>query len=853
MALPQTVDPSTLNLSGKPAIATAPTTTTSSGASNIQNPKIENVKNEVSPLLGGLFGGLLGYAAQNRGATTTGTGQTNTQTGTGQTGANTAGANIAQSILNAVKGTTGTSSGTPIGGGSTGTVNGMAFPPGTTQQDIDLQLGTTNGQSNYIIAGTNMSNGTVIAQPNTNIGGSILTGTGAGPSDTATPPTDQTPSTYFQDGSGNIYDPSGNLYAIKSGGDYYVNTGSDQWTDVNTGNVISTNDLYSYTGGGYDPTPVATDPTASGGYADNSSFNTAPVDTGTYVKDGGHIGGLPTPLFRHGGNVKHFATGGNSIIDAATAMAPSTALDASTPVATSAADTSTTPAVTDTSAGSIADLVTNLLSNKALTSAGLGALLTQLINSGTTHPTNMGVDMSALATLKPRTTPTGAAKFVPYSEYGTPTTPYDYSSLYQNLGVSPFGGGAVSPSTPTSAAPTPTTGGLSTVTPSTTTPTTTTPTTPSTPMYYSDADGNIYDANGDLVYDTTSSSVVTPTTSSTASSSLAVPSVATTPTVTSPSYSYGTPVNPSDVLSSKKGGLAKMADGGSSDLAVTSLYDATANENPASTNYALPAKILSEADFVSSGTADANPGMTYDDYVKRMSMPEIDPGYQVDTNNFNFGLDSLEPPVAVPSDLSSAYNDFPIRTMADTPLPYDRVTPTNAPSAPLPYDRVTTTNAPIAPQPFSDSPTFRFSGANNPLLRGLSSTPTQPYTINGQGQAVSGYALGGQPITDNLNVPVSNKPFTNVPSIQGRGDYRTGAYVEGAGDGQSDDIPAMLADGEYVIDAETVAQLGNGSNKAGAKILDQFRQNIRAHKRSAPHDKIPPKSKSALAYLKGAK
>lgn len=115
------------------------------------------------------------------------------------------------------------------------------------------------------------------------------------------------------------------------------------------------------------------------------------------------------------------------------------------------------------------------------------------------------------------------------------------------------------------------------------------------------------------------------------------------------------------------------------------------------------------------------------------------------------------------------------------------------------------------------------------------------------------YSMGGQPTTENLNVPVSSRPFQNVPAIQGRGDYRQGAYVEGAGDGQSDDIPAMLADGEYVIDAETVAQLGNGSNKAGAKILDQFRQNIRAHKRSAPHDKIPPKSKSALAYLKGAK
>ena len=114
-------------------------------------------------------------------------------------------------------------------------------------------------------------------------------------------------------------------------------------------------------------------------------------------------------------------------------------------------------------------------------------------------------------------------------------------------------------------------------------------------------------------------------------------------------------------------------------------------------------------------------------------------------------------------------------------------------------------------------------------------------------------ALGGQPITDNLNVPVSNKPFSNVPSIQGRGDYRTGAYVEGAGDGQSDDIPAMLADGEYVMDAEVVSALGNGSNKAGAKVLDEMRKNIRKHKRSGSLGSIPPKAKSPLAYMKGAK
>jgi len=79
----------------------------------------------------------------------------------------------------------------------------------------------------------------------------------------------------------------------------------------------------------------------------------------------------------------------------------------------------------------------------------------------------------------------------------------------------------------------------------------------------------------------------------------------------------------------------------------------------------------------------------------------------------------------------------------------------------------------------------------------------------------------------------------------------TGHHVKGEGDGQSDSIPAMLADGEYVFDADTVASLGNGSNDAGAAILDKMRQNLRKHKRSAPAGKIPPKAKSPLEYMKG--
>jgi hypothetical protein len=74
----------------------------------------------------------------------------------------------------------------------------------------------------------------------------------------------------------------------------------------------------------------------------------------------------------------------------------------------------------------------------------------------------------------------------------------------------------------------------------------------------------------------------------------------------------------------------------------------------------------------------------------------------------------------------------------------------------------------------------------------------------------------------------------------------------GAGDGRSDSIEARLSDGEYVIDAETVALLGNGSTKAGAAMLDQMRQGIRQQKGKAlAKGKFSPNAKAPLAYMKG--
>jgi hypothetical protein len=83
--------------------------------------------------------------------------------------------------------------------------------------------------------------------------------------------------------------------------------------------------------------------------------------------------------------------------------------------------------------------------------------------------------------------------------------------------------------------------------------------------------------------------------------------------------------------------------------------------------------------------------------------------------------------------------------------------------------------------------------------------------------------------------------------------YSHGNYVKGGGTGTSDDIPAKLSDGEYVIDAQTVSMLGDGSSDAGAKKLDHMRKEIRKHKGSAlSQGKFAPDAKNPLSYIKGA-
>jgi len=90
-----------------------------------------------------------------------------------------------------------------------------------------------------------------------------------------------------------------------------------------------------------------------------------------------------------------------------------------------------------------------------------------------------------------------------------------------------------------------------------------------------------------------------------------------------------------------------------------------------------------------------------------------------------------------------------------------------------------------------------------------------------------------------------------MPMNMAQGGYASGGLNSIKQDGRSDHIPAMLSDGEYVVDAETVALLGNGSNKAGANRLESMRQNIRKQKGGAlARGQFSPNAKSPLSSLK---
>lgn len=177
------------------------------------------------------------------------------------------------------------------------------------------------------------------------------------------------------------------------------------------------------------------------------------------------------------------------------------------------------------------------------------------------------------------------------------------------------------------------------------------------------------------------------------------------------------------------------------------------------------------------------------------------------------------------------------------------------------------------PNPFQFDPTEaakRYGPTPEQLAAGRTGYETglaslyKPVTIRpinfGENQDTTG---GGQSTVTGGNVSNGNNSVAAGPDTQGGGlagggsidDYMMaqGRYLRGPGDGMSDDIiasinnkqPARLADGEFVVPADVVSDLGNGSSNAGAMKLHEMMKNIRKKRHGTT--KQPPAVKAEKA------
>ena len=116
---------------------------------------------------------------------------------------------------------------------------------------------------------------------------------------------------------------------------------------------------------------------------------------------------------------------------------------------------------------------------------------------------------------------------------------------------------------------------------------------------------------------------------------------------------------------------------------------------------------------------------------------------------------------------------------------------------------------------------------------------TQQYSMANQ-PTMGTPSLGGYQFDPSTDRYKTTQPITQPMAAGGMtslGGYSDGGrMLKGPGDGMSDDIPgvignkqpARLADGEFVVPADVVSHLGNGSTEAGAKrlyaMMDQVRK-----------------------------
>jgi hypothetical protein len=80
----------------------------------------------------------------------------------------------------------------------------------------------------------------------------------------------------------------------------------------------------------------------------------------------------------------------------------------------------------------------------------------------------------------------------------------------------------------------------------------------------------------------------------------------------------------------------------------------------------------------------------------------------------------------------------------------------------------------------------------------------------------------------------------------------TPGLIHGEQNGRHDRHHILAADNEYIVDAETVSLLGDGSPEAGAAMLDRLREQVRKHKgRDLAQGRFSDDAREPQHYMKG--
>ena len=126
-------------------------------------------------------------------------------------------------------------------------------------------------------------------------------------------------------------------------------------------------------------------------------------------------------------------------------------------------------------------------------------------------------------------------------------------------------------------------------------------------------------------------------------------------------------------------------------------------------------------------------------------------------------------------------------------------------------------------------------------------------TVSADAETVA--AAPGDPSPDDEGLARGGIAALAQGGMSNLGDYSDGGrLLRGPGDGVSDDIPAMigqkqqarLADGEFVVPARIVSELGNGSTEAGARQLYAMMDRVqKARKKTVGKDKVATNSRAA--------